>query len=155
MTVVVRQQREHDWQRKRIVPHPARDLFPVAVSDNGECGFWHTDPANTPDAWTLTIKEARGPQCFTFDGSLTVFLVAVLSGRLHDPLFPDSVLLEGATFTPSPPVGPARVPPASPHAPAGRWTPIRAWARDHGYDVSVRGRIPAAIITAWRAAGSA
>ncbi|WP_329579836.1 Lsr2 family DNA-binding protein [Streptomyces sp. NBC_01361] len=32
---------------------------------------------------------------------------------------------------------------------------IRSWARDNGYNVPVRGRIPAAIITAWREANSA
>ncbi|WP_432164601.1 Lsr2 family DNA-binding protein [Streptomyces sp. bgisy031] len=32
---------------------------------------------------------------------------------------------------------------------------IRAWARVHGYHVSERGRIPAAIITAWREANGA
>ncbi|MGW6355685.1 Lsr2 family DNA-binding protein [Streptomyces sp. NPDC055092] len=32
---------------------------------------------------------------------------------------------------------------------------IRAWARDRGYDVPERGRIPAAIITAWREANGA
>ncbi|MFH8737941.1 MULTISPECIES: Lsr2 family DNA-binding protein [unclassified Streptomyces] len=91
-----------------------------------------------------------------FDGSLTVFLVAVLSGRLHVPLFPDSVLLEGATFTPSPPVGPGQSPTriTTRASRAMDSNTIRAWARDHGYDVPVRGRIPAAIITAWREADS-
>lgn len=59
MTAVVQQQIERDRQRERFVPHPSRDLFPIAVSDNGEYVFWHTAPANTPNAWTLTVKQRR------------------------------------------------------------------------------------------------
>ncbi|MFF1687763.1 hypothetical protein [Streptomyces sp. NPDC058254] len=58
------------------------------MSDYGKHVFWHTVPA----------------------GSLMAFLVAVLSGRLDVPLFPDGLLSKGATFTPSPAVGAGRVP---------------------------------------------
>ncbi|MFG3369727.1 hypothetical protein ACGF0K_32820 [Streptomyces sp. NPDC048156] len=81
-------QLERNGERGRFVPRLARDLFPNVVSDYGEYVFWQTVPA----------------------GSLMAFLVAVLSGRLDVPLFPDGLLSKGTTFTLSPAVGAGRVP---------------------------------------------
>ncbi|MET9498439.1 histone-like nucleoid-structuring protein Lsr2 [Streptomyces sp. NPDC006552] len=156
MTTQLRNQLEDDRARGRSVPYAPQDLFPIAVTDNGEFGFWHTAPAQDPAAWTIAVNEARGAEWFTFDGTLTEFLVAVLSGRTRVPLFPDSLLSRGPFFTPSPERRAGQEPsPAAPRRPARGprdSAAVRAWAREHGYDVPERGRIPAAVLTAWEEA---
>ncbi|WP_443744652.1 SMI1/KNR4 family protein [Streptomyces sudanensis] len=67
-------------------------LFVIGSTDNGEYIFWITEPKTDPDAWRIAVNEARGPRWYLHDGTLTDFLVAVLSGRVRVPQFPDSIL---------------------------------------------------------------
>ncbi|MFI1834169.1 Lsr2 family DNA-binding protein [Streptomyces olivaceoviridis] len=135
-----------------IYPSPVSPelLLPCGATDNGEYLFWVTDPREDPDAWTIAVNEARGPRWFTYDGTLTQFLASVFSGDTAVPQFPKDLLQGGTGFEPSrldewtPPLPPVR-PPFDPEA-------IRAWARANGYDVPMRGRIPAEVRHAWEQA---
>ncbi|MCQ4212589.1 Lsr2 family DNA-binding protein [Streptomyces longispororuber] len=154
MTTTVQQQLTRDQDRGQALPCPPADLFPIAVSDNGEYVFWHTTSAQAPNMWTIAVNEARGLNWFTYDGSLAAFLLTVFSGRLQVPLFPDSLLAQGASFTPAPPPGPGQASARVTTAASGAMDShvIRAWAREHGYDVPERGRIPGSVISAWKEA---
>ncbi|MEU7474102.1 histone-like nucleoid-structuring protein Lsr2 [Streptomyces sp. NPDC044984] len=132
------------------VPHDPEKLFACGSTDNGEYLFWITDPATDPDRWHIAVNEARGPRWFTYDGTLTAFLVCTLSGQIQVPQFPHSLLDTPARFTPShstlwksePPSDTQPVDTAA----------IRSWARAHGYDVPPRGRIPREVREAWERA---
>jgi hypothetical protein len=142
-------QRDRD-QGTFPVPHDPRHLLVAGVTDNGNYLFWITEPASEPDAWRIAINEARGHDWYTFDGTLTDLLTALLRGELHVPLFPTDVLHRGATFTPS-----RQGCTVQPAPRAGRsvdTNTIREWARANGYEVPERGRIPAAVRDAWQRA---
>ncbi|MEE1798154.1 Lsr2 family protein [Streptomyces sp. JV176] len=132
-------------------PYAPQNLFAIGVTDNGEYLFWITDPQNAPDTWHITVNEARGTRWYTHDGTLTQFLTAVISGRTSVPMFPKDLLDQRPAFTPSTPATPQ--PPPSPAQSPNTPTPaqdVRAWARNHGYNVPDRGRIPADIVDAWK-----
>jgi len=65
------------------------ELVPWAITDNGDVVYWVRSVPDDPDAWVVTVNEARGPQWITFDLSASEFLVAVLSGRVAVATFPD------------------------------------------------------------------
>ncbi len=131
------------------VPHDPEALFAIGVTDNGNHLFWVTTPRADPDAWRVTVNEARGHDWYTFDGTLTEFLTVVLGGRVRVPLFPDDLLDQGASFTPSPArTGPVEAPPPSSRRRIDTGA-VREWARANGHDLPDRGRVPAAIIQAW------
>ncbi|MGW1117414.1 Lsr2 family DNA-binding protein [Streptomyces tanashiensis] len=136
------------------LPADPQDLFPMAVTDNGEHLFWVTRPAGSPDEWTLAANQARSFQWYTYDGNLARFLTAVLSGQETVPVFPGSLLDHGAFFTPLAPA--ANLPTVQPEQSSAMASSsdIRAWARDHGYEVPDRGRIPADILDAWQQANT-
>ncbi|MFP8942202.1 histone-like nucleoid-structuring protein Lsr2 [Streptomyces fenghuangensis] len=149
----LRDQLTRDRDQDRFpVPHDPQALFAIGVTDNGNHLFWVATPRTAPDAWRITVNEARGRTWHTFDGTLTGFLTAVLGGQAQVPVFPRDLLDGGASFTPSP----ART--ASAPAPwPGRGRRIdsqavRAWARANGYDIPERGRIPATILQTWEEA---
>ncbi|MDX3432350.1 MULTISPECIES: hypothetical protein [Streptomyces] len=129
------------------VPYDPETLFACAVTDNGEYLFWITDPAGDPDRWRIAVNQARGPDWFTYDGTLTAFLTAVLGGRIEVPLFPVSLGEAPAGFAPARPV-PRQPGPLPGHRPVDTGT-IRSWARARGYDVPPRGRIPLEVREAW------
>ncbi|MEU3605678.1 histone-like nucleoid-structuring protein Lsr2 [Streptomyces sp. NPDC035033] len=134
------------------VPHDPENLFALAVTDNGNRLFWITTPGEEPDAWRIAVDQADGRAWYTHDGNLTSFLVALLSGHVRAPVFPDGLLGNGAFFTPARPADDG--PPATPN-PAGATTSrevIRQWARSQGYDVPDRGRVPGHVIQAWERA---
>ncbi|MFE1547788.1 histone-like nucleoid-structuring protein Lsr2 [Streptomyces sp. NPDC058718] len=82
---------------------------------------------------------------------------AVLSGRETVPLFPDSLLTQGVSFTPTTPAPTPTTIDTAPQPPTrttADTNDIRAWARANGYHVPDRGRMPVAILDAWRKAGS-
>lgn len=134
----------------RPVPYDPDSLFTVGVTDNGEYIFWITEPATAPEGWRIAVNEARGPRWYTHDGTLTSFLAAVLSGRTRVPWFPADLLDSPPTFTPSAPTLWRPEPVVSPgQADAAV---VRAWARANGYEVPERGRIPLAILDAWKRA---
>lgn len=43
--------------------------------------------ASEPDAWRIAVNEARGRDWYTYDGTLTDLLTALLSGDLLCRLF--------------------------------------------------------------------
>ncbi|GHE28041.1 Lsr2 family DNA-binding protein [Streptomyces hydrogenans] len=137
---------------KYPVPHRPEDLFAIGVTDNGNHLFWITTPEKQPDAWTVTVDEADGRTWHTHEGNLTSFLVTLLSGHEHPPVFPRDLLSRGAFFTPAPPAAPATPPTASAGGSSTSTAAIREWARAQGYDVPDRGRIPAPVIQAWEQA---
>ncbi|MFF4692350.1 histone-like nucleoid-structuring protein Lsr2 [Streptomyces sp. NPDC001307] len=144
----MREQLQRDQAAGRPVPYDPRSLFAMGVTDNGEHLFWITEPGDDPDAWHIAVNEARGPQWFTFNGTLTDFLISVLSGEADVPQFPDSLRQAAATFVPSAPHPSAPVSPSPTPLPTDT-NVIREWARANGYDLPPRGRAPAAIIDAW------
>ncbi|MFB7978546.1 Lsr2 family DNA-binding protein [Streptomyces vinaceus] len=134
------------------VPYDPNHLFTIGGTDNGERIFWITDPVEDPDRWRIAVNEARGPQWFTFDGTLVDFLASVLSGRTAVPQFPRDLLEGGPSFAPARPA--LWKPEAVADQPAVDTAAIRTWARDNGYDVPPRGRIPAETRQAWERTGS-
>lgn len=153
MATTVGRQLAADRASGRPVPHDPRKLFAVGVTDNGEYLFWVTEPKDQPDRWRIAVNEARGPRWYAFDGGIVEFLVAVLGGRTRVPLFPDRLAQHGC-FAPSPGLLPGEQPltvtvRSSRTYDAGA---IRAWARAHGYDVPLRGRIPAQVMREWERA---
>ncbi|MFJ3099433.1 Lsr2 family DNA-binding protein [Streptomyces hydrogenans] len=150
MPARLRRQLEKDHDNDtHSMPHRPEDLFAIGVTDNGNHLFWITTPRNQPDLWNITVNEADGHTWYTHDGSLTSFLVALLSGNEHPPVFPRDLLSRGAFFTPTPPADADTPPAPSPRGSVTNATAIREWARSQGYDVPDRGRIPAPIIQAW------
>lgn len=157
MPATIRAQLQHALDRGTSIPHRPDQLFAVGVTDNGNYLFWITDEQQDPNTWRVTVNEARGPRWYTFDGTLTDFLTAALSGRVHVPMFPHDLLNGGVTFSPS-----RAGSPFHPESKSAKTAPqlsdsintaeVRAWARNQGYDIPERGRIPGAIIDAWRQA---
>ncbi|WP_372343300.1 histone-like nucleoid-structuring protein Lsr2 [Streptomyces sp. KL116D] len=147
----IRAQMRSDHARG-ICPSPVDPelLLPCGGTDNGEVLFWIADPRAGPDAWQVAVNEARGPRWFVFDGGLTRFLVAVLSGTTEVPQFPKGLAADGVGFEPS------RLdqwcPPLPEPSPPVDSAQIRAWARANGYDVPPRGRIGVAVRDAWERA---
>ncbi|MFG2815846.1 histone-like nucleoid-structuring protein Lsr2 [Streptomyces sp. NPDC048410] len=139
----VRQTARHPWP----LPHPPENLFAMGVTGNGDYLFWVTQPADTPDEWTVAVNEALRAPWFAYDGSLTEFLVSVLSGTTTVPMFPTDLLDHAPAFTPS---ALESSTPTTPGRPSVSTRTIRDWANANGYDLPERGRIPSEIIDAWK-----
>ncbi|MGW7440200.1 Lsr2 family DNA-binding protein [Streptomyces sp. NPDC054849] len=140
-------QRDYD-QGTYPVPYDPQQLFAIGGTEGGQKLFWITEP-ESPDNWCIAISEDKGPRWFTYDGNLTSFLVAVLSGEINIPPFPNLLGLP-ADFTPS-------VPPAfevgdPPMREPVNTEDIRNWARANGFQVPMRGRIPREVREAWEQA---
>ncbi|MGR3931665.1 Lsr2 family DNA-binding protein [Streptomyces sp. BRA346] len=131
-------QQDYDQGRAPVPCHP-RHLFTMGRIGNGENLFWITEPLDAPDTWRIAGTEDRGLRWFTFDGTLTEFLVSVLSGETVVPL---SVAFTPSVPTPWVPVNVRRTPPIDTES-------IREWGRAHGYDVPFRGRVPAEVREAY------
>src|ERR1700677_407805 len=54
-------------------------FLPVASTDNGEIFYWKTN--GDAEQWTVVVYESRGPNYFSFSGSITEFLASLLSRR--------------------------------------------------------------------------
>ncbi|GGS81514.1 SMI1/KNR4 family protein [Streptomyces badius] len=103
MPTVIRSQLEEDQaQQKNPVPYAPQHLFAIGVTDNGEYLFWITDPEDSPEQWTIAVNEARGPRWFTYDGTLTQFLAALLAKTINVPMFPDDLQTLDPFFQPDP-----------------------------------------------------
>ncbi|GAA2932848.1 Lsr2 family DNA-binding protein [Streptomyces enissocaesilis] len=151
MPAKIRAQLQRDYdQGTHPVPYDPRHLFTMGGTDNGEYLFWITDPQDAPNTWRIAVNEARGPQWFTFDGTVTEFLVSVLSGETAVPQFPRGLLERPPSFVPSDPS--AWTPPPAPARTPVNTNEIREWARSNGYEVPLRGRIPAPVLDAWEQA---
>ncbi|MFD3565935.1 histone-like nucleoid-structuring protein Lsr2 [Streptomyces sp. NPDC058667] len=150
----IRRQLQHDHDSgTHPVPHDPQQLFAMGVTDNGEYLFWIQEPENTPDEWNIAVNEARGPRWYTHQGGITDFLLTIFTGREHVPLFPGDLLDQGISFTPSR-AATSRQQPHPKQLAGGSMSSeeIRTWARAHGYEVNDRGRIPSAIIDAYKQA---
>ncbi|MFF4855409.1 histone-like nucleoid-structuring protein Lsr2 [Streptomyces rubiginosohelvolus] len=156
MPARLRQQIEevrHNARQSWPLPHPPEQLFAMGVTGNGDHIFWVTQPSDRPDAWDVAVNQALRAPWYTFAGTLTEFLLAVVSGTTRVPLFPGDLLANGPTFTPARPI----VEPATPTTDQqGSMNPaeIRAWARANGRSLPDRGRIPIEIIEAWKRANA-
>ncbi|MEU2113867.1 histone-like nucleoid-structuring protein Lsr2 [Streptomyces sp. NPDC019507] len=141
----VRQAARRPWP----LPHPPEDLLAMGVTGNGDYLFWVTQPSGAPDHWTIAVNEALRAPWFTYNGTVTEFLVDVLSATVRIPMFPPDLLDGGITFTPAQlhSTAPTTAPRASVSTHA-----IREWARANGYDLPDRGRIPIEILKAWEQA---
>ncbi|MGW2404030.1 SMI1/KNR4 family protein [Streptomyces sp. NPDC001739] len=103
MPTVIRGQLEEDRaQQKNPVPYDPQHLFAMGVTDNGEYLFWVTDPEDSPDQWTIAVNEARGPRWFTYDGTLTQFLITLLAKTTNVLMFPDDLQTLAPFFQPDP-----------------------------------------------------
>ncbi|MGW9068566.1 Lsr2 family DNA-binding protein [Streptomyces yangpuensis] len=146
----IREYLQNDYDQGTFhVEHNPQHLFAIGGTEGGQKLFWITEPQNEPDAWRITANQDKGPLWFTYDGNLTAFLVAVLSGQLDIPQFHN---LHGlpADFTPGvPPAFEVGDPPMS--APDNT-EDIRDWARANGFQVPPRGRIPREVREAWEQA---
>jgi hypothetical protein len=81
------------------MPHPVEELLPWAITDNGDVAYWRT--TGDPDAWTVTVNEARGPEWHDYPGGTADFLVAWLIGHERVAVFPDDVPVPGDGFKPA------------------------------------------------------
>ncbi|MFC5253513.1 Lsr2 family DNA-binding protein [Streptomyces nigrescens] len=153
--VIASLEKRRDWSGYRI-PYATSSLQPAAVTDNGEYVFWVTEPKNSPDLWKIAVNEASGDRWFTFAGTMTAFLKAFCEHSISVPMFPDSLLEKTPYFCPASYVNedrrrPDATSPVTSTAPV-QSADIREWANRHGYDVPPRGRIPGAIIDAYKQA---
>ncbi|MGW7450064.1 Lsr2 family DNA-binding protein [Streptomyces sp. NPDC054787] len=122
----------------------------IGGTEGGQKIFWITEPENAPDSWRVAINEAKGSRWFTYGGSLTHFLVALLSGAIDIPSFPNLLGLP-ADFTPAVHSFEVADPPMRPPVDT---EDIRNWARANGLQVPARGRIPREVREAWEQAHS-
>jgi hypothetical protein len=67
----------------------SQELLPWATTDNGDTCYWVTSRGSGPDDWIVTANEARQDGWATYEFSASEFLLAVLSGELRVPVFPD------------------------------------------------------------------
>ncbi|MFJ3616282.1 Lsr2 family DNA-binding protein [Streptomyces hydrogenans] len=139
----VRQAARCPWR----LPHSPENLLAMGVTGNGDYLFWDTQPPDTPDEWTVAVNEALDAPWFTYNGSLTEFLVSVLSGITSVPMFPKDLLNHAPAFTPT--VLASSTSAADAGAPVSTRA-IRDWANANGYDLPERGRVPIDITEAWK-----
>lgn len=62
----------------------------MGVTGNGDYLFWVTQPSGAPDHWTIAVNEALRAPWFTYNGTVTEFLVDVLSATVRIPMFPQT-----------------------------------------------------------------
>ncbi|MEO3978102.1 histone-like nucleoid-structuring protein Lsr2 [Streptomyces sp. CAU 1734] len=145
----IREQLRKDHQQgTHPVPYHPDQLLACGTTSNGEYLFWITDPATHPDHWHIAVNEARGPRWHTHHGTITHFLLSVLTGQEHVPQFPTGLLDTPPAFTPSHPT--LWKPEPITDQPPTDTAAIRTWARANGYDVPLRGRIPPHVREAWQ-----
>lgn len=61
-------------------------LLAFASTDNGEVLYWRTQ--GQPDQWTVTVYESRGPKHFDCNGSMTQFLIWLLTKKISCDVLP-------------------------------------------------------------------
>ena len=72
-----------------IYPEPG-GLLPWGFTDNGDVCYWRTGNVD-PDRWPVVIVDSRSARWEEFAGSMTGFIVAVLTGRHVSRVFPDDI----------------------------------------------------------------
>jgi hypothetical protein len=70
-----------------VGPRP-EELVPWASTDNGDYVYWKFDSERRLGG-SVIVNEARGDAWPEYDLSATDWLLAILSGRLRVPIFPD------------------------------------------------------------------
>jgi hypothetical protein len=83
-----------------LYPEPG-GLVPWGATDNGDVCYWRTESAD-PAGWTVAVNESRGPEWDEFPGSMTEFLVAILSLEHMVSVFPPGFPPRRVTFRPVP-----------------------------------------------------
>jgi hypothetical protein len=82
------------------IPYQNAEILSFGRTDNGDYCYWLRRPASEPDAWTVVVNEARGPEWSTFEHGVVEFLLGVLSGSHHVGVFPEDFPSEEPTFEP-------------------------------------------------------
>lgn len=90
----------HNARQSWPLPHPPEQLFAMGVTGNGDHLFWVTQPSNKPDGWDVAVNQALRAPCYTFTGTLTEFLLAVVGGRRTSPSFPKTSSTTGLRSPP-------------------------------------------------------
>ena len=85
------------YYRDEVYPTPC-GILPFAITENGEVLYWRT--VGNPEQWTVTVYESRGPKKFDFNGGVTEFLVAVLTGEIECDVLPRGFLKVPPVFKP-------------------------------------------------------
>ncbi|WP_019853326.1 SMI1/KNR4 family protein [Actinopolyspora mortivallis] len=67
------------------ISDPERTLLPWAYTPNSDAFFWLMDPVEDPDQWPVVLRDEEF-EWFYFPGSMTRFLVSVLSGDIYSEL---------------------------------------------------------------------
>jgi hypothetical protein len=63
-------------------------LLPWGTTDNGDVFFWYLRSGD-PSTWTVLVNEGRAPVWHRYAGSMTEFLVDVLTGAERVEVFPE------------------------------------------------------------------
>ena len=61
-------------------------LLPFSITDNGDVLHWRT--SGKPCDWGVIVNDARSAHYEIYDVNMASFLVGVLTGKLHCPVFP-------------------------------------------------------------------
>ena len=80
-----------------VYPAPS-GILPFGVTDNGEVLYWRT--AGSPEEWTVTVYESRGPKHFDFQGGMATFLAAILTREIECEVLPRSFSASLPSFNP-------------------------------------------------------
>jgi len=80
-----------------LYPSPG-GLLPFAATDNGDIIHWRT--IGTPEQWTVTVGESRGPKYYDFCGQMTDFLEALLTRSIECDVLPRSFPSHRPVFEP-------------------------------------------------------
>ncbi|MDQ0961304.1 hypothetical protein QFZ66_005182 [Streptomyces sp. B4I13] len=73
-------------ERPTELVNSGAQVFPWAVTDNGECLYWFAQPGVSPGDWTVAVNEARGSEWEFFTSGCVEFLNGILSGTLGSEL---------------------------------------------------------------------
>ncbi|MER5777488.1 SMI1/KNR4 family protein [Streptomyces sp. NPDC002039] len=86
--------RQRLWQGGE--PRPARldesgsRIIAWAVTENGDCLYWHARPGQEPEQWTVMLKEGRGREWEFHAQSCSEFLRSILlTGDTESEMFYD------------------------------------------------------------------
>jgi hypothetical protein len=80
-------------------PRP-EELVPWALTDNGDSVYWRFD-TNHQIGKSVIVNEARGDRWPEYDLSAAEWLLAVLTGQIRVPVFPDDFPSPNPSFQPA------------------------------------------------------
>ncbi|MET7484288.1 SMI1/KNR4 family protein [Streptomyces sp. NPDC005538] len=73
-------------ERPAELVNSGAQLFPWAVTDNGECLYWFVQPGVSADGWTIAVNEARGSDWEFFPSGCVAFLNGILSRAVESEI---------------------------------------------------------------------